>query len=260
MRKKVIVLLVMLMVLGLSGCGDKGKEELDPVEVTEENPENTDDRDSTDNTAQGRKDESWQAEYSILGNRYEQAVAADNIYGYYIRDGQVLMDSINKESFSVEDSFALSGAISLSGMNTDAEGNAYFLGEQEDGMGFWRINRDGVLQDFVRIELEGTEEADDVLLKGVCGDQSGNLYVWCEMSVPEMECIGNMEETVWHWEDRVYIKDGQLNPVFYVKIADMKGTGAEFPGGFGGQATFHRQGGSGYLYSGDRCGRERNEG
>lgn len=217
MRKNVIMLLGMLIVLVLTGCGDN-PENREGIAQDSNEPENV------TITAQEPKEESWQAEYSMLADRYELSVAAGNLYGYRVRDGQVVIDSINRETLSVDESFVLPGVSSLFRMKTDAEGNVYLLGEQGEGTGFWRIDADGVLQDFVRIELEDIEEADDILLKGIYTDQSGNLYVWCEMFVPELERIGDIEETVWHCEDRVYIKDGQLNPVFYVKIADMKGT------------------------------------
>lgn len=217
MRKNIIILLGMLIVLGLGGCGDDPENKEDIAQASSD-PENM------TVTAQEPQEESWQAEYSILADRYEQAVATDKLYGYRVKDGQVVIDSINRETLSVDESFVLSGVSSLFRMDADAEGNVYLLGEQGESAGFWRIDTDGVLQDFVRMELEDTEEADDILLKGIYTDQSGNLYVWCEMFVPELERIGDIEETVWHCEDRVYIKDGRLNPVFYVKIADMKGT------------------------------------
>ena len=217
MKKIKSTIIVALTILTfITGCGNS---------VNSDNPKQPNiNSENINSTTDVRDDESWQSGYSRLENRYELAVATESIYGSYIRDGRVIVDSINKDNLSVEDSFTLPGVFSLLKMTTDAEGNVYLLGNQGESAGFWKIDADGNLHDFTELELEDTEEADDLLLKGIYADQGGNLYIWCEMSVPEMELVGNIEREVWHYEDRVYIKDEQLNSVFYVKIADMKGT------------------------------------
>lgn len=215
--KGTVITALAILLFILTGCGGNPKNREDIAQGLDE-PENT------VIFVQEPREESWQAEYFRLENRYDLAVAAGNLYGMSTKDRQVFIDSIDKESFSVEDSFVLPGGSSLSGMTADAEGNVYLLGDQGETAGFWKIDTEGKLQEFTEIELEDTEDADDILLKGIYADRSGKLYVWCEMFVPELELVGDIEETVWHCEDRVYVKDGQLNPVFYAKIADMRGT------------------------------------
>ena len=214
--KSTMIIALTILIFMITGCGNS--ENTNNSAQGRGNPENR------NNIVQGREDGSWQADYSRLENQYELAVVADNIYGCYVKDDKVLIDSINKEDLSVEDSFALPDASSILGMVADTEGNIYFLVDQGESTGFWKIDTDGNLQDFVKLELENTEEADNILLKGIYADQSGNLYIWCEMMVPKTELIGDIESKAWHYEDRVYIKDEQLNSAFYVEIADVKGT------------------------------------
>ena len=168
---------------------------------------------------------SWQADYSRLENRYDLTLTTDyNIYGCYTEGGQVLLDNIEKENFSVKETFVLPDASLTAGMAADREGNLYLLENREDSSGFWKVDAGGSLQDYARMELEDTEDAEDIYLKGIYTDQNGYFYVWCEMIVPEMEMLEGHEREVWHWEDRVYVKDEQLITIFYEKIADRAGT------------------------------------
>ena len=169
LKGKMIIALTILIFI-ITGCGGN---------LESGNSENR------DNPVQGREDESWQAHYFRLEKQYELAVVVDNIYGCYFKDDKVLIDSIHKEDFSVEDSFVLPDASSILGMVVDTEGNIYLLGAQGESTGFWEIDTDGNLQDFAKLELENTEEADNILLKGIYADKSGNLYIWCEMMVPK---------------------------------------------------------------------------
>lgn len=149
---------------------------------------------------------SWQAGYSRLENQYALALSADNLYGCYTRNGKVLLDNINKETLSVNGTLELPDASFLSGMAADREGNVYLLEAKEEGAGLWRVDADGSLQDYIELQLEDTDDAEELFLKGIDTDPNGYFYVWCEMQVPEIEIIENMELEVWHYVDRVYVK------------------------------------------------------
>lgn len=170
------------------------------------------------------KDISFQARYSPLENQYVLALAADQLYGCYYNDGQILLDRIKKDSSSAHETLALPGATLIAGMAADMQGNVYLLGNKGEDTGFWRVDPEGNLQEYAEMELEDTDRAQDLLMKGIYTDQNGYIFVWCEMTVPGTELIEGWETEVWHWEDRVYVKDGQLKTSFYEKIADMKGT------------------------------------
>lgn len=167
---------------------------------------------------------SWQADYARLENCYNLALAADRIYGCYSGNGQVLLDSMNRENLSVSGTAALPDTSAISGLTEDGEGNVYLLESKEDDVSLWKIASDGSLQDEIEIDLEGVESENDLRLKGIDTDAEGHFYVWCEVLVPEIEVINNRESEVWHFEDRVYVKDQQFRTIFYQAIWDMSGT------------------------------------
>lgn len=190
------------------------------------------------------KDITWQASYSSLERRYAFALAADWLYGCYDQDGRILLDRIDRETGKIRETFVLSdrsregaggpegaGEFSagpetdrIAGMAADREGNVYILGSRSGGTGLWRIDPEGNLQDYEELEPEDTGEVEDLRMKGIYTDLNGYLFVWCEMIAPETVVNDGREDKVYHWEDRVYVKDGQLKTVFYEKIEDMKGT------------------------------------
>ena len=206
-----MIIMACMLLLFMTGCG-----QIDPP---------TDARQET--TENGSLDQSvisWQADYFRLGNQYAQALAAEDIYGCYLEDDRILLDVVDRQDFAVKETLALSGATEVTGMAVGQEGVVYLLGSKGESTGLWRIDPEGNLSDCVEMELEDTEEVVDLSLKGIYTDQDGILFVWCEMMASETEMIEGMESDVWHWEDRVYVKDGQLDTIFYEKIADRDGT------------------------------------
>ena len=167
----------------------------------------------------------WDASYSRLDTQYLLALATDcNIYGCYIQDDEVLLASISKESFSVNRTYVLSDALMISGMAADQEGNVYVLDNREESAGIWEIDADGSFHDYVVMELEDIENADNLFLKNVYTDLDGYFYVWCEMMVPEIKTVEDIETDVWHYVDRVYVKDRQFKTIFYDEISNVSGT------------------------------------
>lgn len=206
-----ITIMVCALLFLITGCGKADSNRNTGQETTENS---------------GLKDNviSWQASYFRLENSYDLALAAEHLYGCYVKDDRILLDIINKEKCFVEETLVLPDASFIAGMAADQGGNVYLLGNKGDSTGLWKIDAGGSLQDYKEMELEDTEKAQDLLLKGIYTDQNGYLFVWCEMIVPEIETFESGEREVWHWEDRVYIKDEQLKTCFYEKIADMAGT------------------------------------
>ncbi len=167
---------------------------------------------------------SWQASYHPLERRYDLALAAGTIYGCVWEDGQVSIDSIGKESFHAEGSYVLENVSLLAGMAADGEGHVFFLEKRGERAILWKISEDGVSGEETEIELEDTQNADNLSLKGMCADADGYFYIWCGMMVPEMEVSEGREREVWHDASRVYVKDPQLQTVYYEEIAEMSGT------------------------------------
>lgn len=203
--KYIIFIIVSAFVLHTTACG-----------VSENNERNS---------ILQEDDISWKENYSRLEKRYVLALATEhNIYGCYMKDDNVLLDSIDKESFLLNKTFVLSDALLISGMAADQEGNIYILDDREESAVIWKVDTDGRFQDHVNMNLERTEDADDLFLKGVYTDQNGYLYVWCEMMVSEEKMVEGTIREVWHDVDRVYVKDGQFNTIFYDEIPSVSRT------------------------------------
>ena len=200
------IIIVCVMVFFITGCGKTDNHINMGQEITENNGL------------------SWQASYSQLENQYVLALVTEHLYGCYVKDDQILIDIMNKQDTSMKETLTLSDASFIAGMASDQKGNVYLLGNKGESTGLWRIDTEGNLQDYVEMDLENTEKTCDLFMKGIYADQNGYLFVWCEMLVPETEMVEGRESEVWHWEDCVYVKDGQLGTIFYEKIADTGGT------------------------------------
>ncbi len=183
---------------------------------------------SGDNEGKGILQEgtvSWKENHSQLERKYALALTTEcNIYGCYIKNDEVLLDSMDKESLLVKETFVLSGAMLTSGMTADQEGNIYILDDREESAGIWKIDADGRFQDHVSMNLENTKDVDDLFLKGVYTDQNGYLYVWCRMSVSEELVEQGTVMEVWHDVDRVYVKDRQFDTIFYDEVPNVSRT------------------------------------
>lgn len=252
MKRKKYAALILVLGMLLAGCGE-AENSNDPTEqgTSENGGEDTGGlassslapgSGSSPEAASGstdKKDISWQAAYFPLENQYTLALAADQLYGCYIRDGQAFLDRMDKDAGAACETLTLPEVSLITGLAADGEGSVYLLGDREEGTGFWKMDEKGTLQDYGEMELEDTQRADELRFKGIFTDPAGRLFVWCEMCVPEMELAEGHEREVWHYEDRVYVKDGQLNTLFYEKIADMKGTQVlNFQVGAEGEAFF----------------------
>ncbi|MCM1192655.1 MAG: extracellular solute-binding protein [Acetatifactor muris] len=98
------------------------------------------------------------------------------------------------------------------------------MDNREKSAGIWKIDAAGHLQDYVNMNLESTGDAIDLLLKGVYTVQNGYSYIWCEMLIPEEKKVEGTVREVWHYIDRVYVKDSQLNTIFYEEIPRVSRT------------------------------------
>ncbi len=211
------ILSLFLLLCFMTACGQRGtgKEQGDPSAGAESTP--------GPQPAPGFPQEealSWQARYARLENPYTQVLAADVLYGIYTRNGLTLLDSIDRESLTVDGTFRLPEGISPSGLAADRDGNVYLLGRQEGRAGIWKFDAENGFRNQMEMELEDASRADELTLRGVCTDARGYLYVWCHMMVPIMEDDGE----VWCYADRVYVRDGQFQTVYYEEIRDVKGT------------------------------------
>ena len=220
--KRNIILAASTLALFITGCGASGYN-IKPEMVQETEPKTVQGAEETGDSLEGTA--SWSANYYQLENLYTLALATEhNIYGCYAKDDEILLDSINKENLSIKKSIVLNDASLISGMSADQEGNVYILDNREENIDIWKLDATDTIRKYAGIRLEDTESADDLFIKGIYTDSCGNLYLWCEMTVPVIKMIEGTESEVWHWEDRVYVKDRQFNTLFYEGIANVSGT------------------------------------
>lgn len=165
----------------------------------------------------------WQTAYFPLENAYTQVISAGGtFYGLYEREGRTQLDSIGKESLTVEKTVFLENAALQSGMAADKDGNFYLPAEGEE-TGLWKIHLTGSSPEYERVVLEDCTDRNNLYLKGIETDAERYSYVWCGLMVSKTEKLDGREQEIWHMADRVYVKDGQMKTVFYQEIADVSG-------------------------------------
>ena len=62
------------------------------------------------------------------------------------------------------------------------------------------------------------------MLRGIVSDKNALGYVWCQMLIPEEQNVGGTVCEVWHSVDRVYVKNQQLQTMFYDENSNISGT------------------------------------
>ena len=166
----------------------------------------------------------WEPSCFRLEKSYDQMLATgDALYGCGASNGQTRLDSIGKETLTVEGSVTLLDISLQSGIAADREGYVYLLEEGEEGAVLCRIDPKAEASDYEKTELEDSGNADNMFLKGVETDSRGRCYVWCGMLIPGTEGIDGVEREVWREADRVYVLDSERNTLFYHEIFDVSG-------------------------------------
>ena len=133
---EMLVIIASAYVLLFAGCSASG-ENVQPETV------------STDSLQEDVV--TWKEKCTPLGRQYRMALATKNcIFGCYMEHERVFLDSIDKERFTVDETFELSNAARISGMAANREGSVYILDRRENNTGIWEIDSDGAFHDYVR--------------------------------------------------------------------------------------------------------------
>ena len=168
---------------------------------------------------------SWQDQRMDLERQYKMvAVTDDTIYGCYEELGDIIITFQDKMSGDIIKQVNLPEITNIQSIDADYEGNVFGTGILEERSVFWKIDNEGnpsVLDGFL---LENTENAQHITPKGVYVDSKGYFYTWYEMGVPASEFYDDEEADVYSMVDRIYIKDAQLNTIFYVQVANSRGS------------------------------------
>ncbi|MCM1056297.1 MAG: extracellular solute-binding protein [Firmicutes bacterium] len=216
------ILCLFIGIFFLNGCGKTVSTDAGGLQDAPSGSHHT--NEIAENSSSDHNAFSWQARYYPLADQYDYVLAADRLYGCALREDQVsidiydINDLMGKQELSAGQTLTIPDASSVMGMASDGEGNVYLMGNKGESIGLWRIDTEGTLQEYTEIEPENTEGISDLSLKGIYTDRDGTFYIWCGLLAEDKESQS------WHWEDRVYVKDGQLNTLFTEKIADMGGT------------------------------------
>lgn len=223
MKRKIALLLSVLM---LTGCGNLTQQDVPDSGSAGIITEGMDGNGTSDDGSPGTEEISWRAAYNAMENRYYHvAVAGDAIYGCCQENGQVAVDYLDRESLSVQKRFPLPDVSYVQSMAADGQGNVYLLENKGGDTVFWKLDREGDLQKNPEMTLEDTENAVFVEPRGVYADGRGHLYFHYRMSVPETE-IPDREPNedgipnVYVDVDRIYVRDEQLNALFYEQFLD----------------------------------------
>ncbi|MCH5337432.1 MAG: extracellular solute-binding protein [Acetatifactor sp.] len=228
MKRKIALLLSVLM---LTGCGNLTQKDVPDSGSAGIVTEGMDGSGTSGSVSPGTEEISWRAAYNAMENRYYRvAVAGDAIYGCRQENSQVAVDYLERESLSVQKCFPLPDVFYVQSMAADGQGNVYLLENKGGDTVFWKLDREGDLQENPEITLEDTENAVFIEPRGVYADGRGHLYFHYRMSVPETE-IPDREPNkdgipnVYVDVDRIYVMDEQLNTLFYEQFLDTWETG-----------------------------------
>lgn len=200
------ILIPMIFAAFLSGCGTKESN-------------------ASAAPMQGTEELSWQDVHVDLGKQYGlAAMTEDMIYGCYSENGEIIIAYQNKENGNIEKTESLSTIDYIRNISADSAGNVYIVGGRDDNNILWKIDSTGNFRKAGDFVLEDTDNADYADLQGVYTDLDGNIYLWYEMGIPLTEIFDDAEEDVYGIVDRIYIKNAQLDTLFYEQVADVRGT------------------------------------
>ncbi len=190
-------------------------------------------------TSEKQKEEeiSWQDTHVSLGNLYDGVTVRDGvIYGYCENENGTKVVSQDLQSGEVLQTVEIEDVSNVQNIAADAKGNIYLVEVQQPRQwvfeGFiWKIDTQGQVSSIGDLELEDMEEAieSDTVPKGIFIDDGGNYYLWYEVGIPARIFFGMDEiereygSVLYTLTDRIYVKDADLNALFYEQIPESEG-------------------------------------
>lgn len=210
MKKRTVKLLLLLcIILILSACN---KERMNSSEK-----EGTS-KIQTENTV------CWKDVHYSLSRHFEKAVVRDDIvYGYYIDNSGITVAYHNIKDSEIVDEIKIEGVDDIRSITVDSQENIYLLGVKEESEVFLRIDEEGEITSLGEFVLENINYEHEVICKGLFVDEEGLFYFWYETVVPLSEFSEDAEKNVYTLADRIYVKDAQLQTLFYEQIPNSSG-------------------------------------
>jgi hypothetical protein len=180
----------------------------------------------------------WLDSHVALSSHYDGIAVRDNVvYGYYEDENGTQVVSCDVQSGEILQSVKIDDVTEVQGITADVQGNIYLVELEDPGAGgiLWKIDTHGKATVVDDIVLEDLSDDGFFILKNIYVDESGYIYFECQTSVlvkdfdnallDFFESAGldtnDFDATM---VDRIYVKDSQLNTVFYEQVVNACGS------------------------------------
>ena len=210
-RKAILGILLSLLLVGCSNGGAlENQESTVGSSVVQENKENMP---AQVEEVWGVRSFTFEKEYSCL------MLTEENIWGGYAEDGQAYVARLSKQDGAEEKRFPVSGMSYVKYLQMDKEGYLHVVGGDEDTGIYARVTTAGEIEGawpLVFEDLEGLSKNEKSFrTRAIYTDGQGRTYIWQEMVILMTELMEDAEENVHAYVGRIYVKDEQMNTVYY---------------------------------------------
>jgi len=232
MKKINKIILVLLLLVYLTGCG---RNEVSIGNITNNN-QNV--NDSTSYKSYVVSHDPFETKYSLA------KMVGDKIYGYTITDTipVIVIQEIETGKIIQKISLPVSALeVHVMDIAVDYQGEVYILASNyenfEDKNYLWKIDNAGELIDLQSPVFEDISEY--TTLRNIEADNAGCMYFWIETPVNLSEICKDDEKLIEKYKeaikdnvyclvDRIYVKDMNMDTIFYIQIANLDGCKMEY--------------------------------
>ena len=207
--KKMIPIIALFCVLSFSACGREEEVlesgEMESVLAEEGNPV-------------------WNDEHISLNNCFRKAVLKNGIiYGYSISEAGIAVISQDAQKGTVLRETEIKDATDACSIAVDGLQNIYLLGTIDGNDVLWKIGNEGQISVVAGFVLEDMENAVRFSPNAFYADDNGYFYLWYKLDIPLKEFYEDAEGDVYTEADRIYVKDGQMDTLFYEQVPYSNG-------------------------------------
>lgn len=192
----------------IGGCGKPVVEK--NLSITEENSLNA----------------AYKEEHLSLGVEYENVVVKnDTIYGVYKTEDNFMIIYQDKYSGNIKKQIPLSNDIKVLSIQSDNEGNVYFVAERDGINRFYKIEESGQYSELVELDISQNGKILKEEAKGIFISDQGYYYIWWNAGIPAKEILEEYakDNNVYIYVDLIYIMNENFEVVHIEKIPMYKG-------------------------------------
>lgn len=217
--KKLIPIILIVLVMGVLGCGKETISENEKAEYGVEQVKYI-----------------WVDEHVPLHNFYEKSIIeGDTIYSCAYSGEKMSVIYQDKKDGTVSREVPLPGISEVHSIHVDVSGNVYITGSNGEKTSFWKIDGAGNVNGFENMVLEDMESVKHTNTpKGIYADNNGLSYLWYRLCIPVKEIYNGEElqeflkespvKDAYGHVERIYVKDEQMNTLFYVQVPSLRGS------------------------------------